>query len=137
MEPAAISASPAVTTSAVESTAPVRPSASANGPVRPSARPMTVSRTTTPALKCCWTCGVCGISSLRVGYSGRMKTYLLVFASVLVAELGDKTQIATLLYATEPATSKLGVFLAAAAALVLSTAVAVVVGALLGEWISP
>lgn len=66
-----------------------------------------------------------------------MKTYLLVFASVLVAELGDKTQIATLLYATEPATSKLGVFLAAAAALVLSTAVAVVVGALLGEWISP
>ena len=66
-----------------------------------------------------------------------MKTYLIVFASVLVAELGDKTQIATLLYATEPGTSKLGVFLAAAAALVLSSAVAVVVGTLLGSWISP
>jgi len=66
-----------------------------------------------------------------------MKTYLIVFASVLVAELGDKTQIATLLYATEPGTSKLGVFLAAAAALVLSSAVAVVVGALFGNWISP
>lgn len=66
-----------------------------------------------------------------------MRTYLIVFTSVLVAELGDKTQIATLLYATEPATSKLGVFLAAATALVLSSAVAVVVGALLGAWISP
>ncbi len=66
-----------------------------------------------------------------------MKTYLAVFASVLVAELGDKTQIATLLFATDPATSKLGVFLAAAAALVLSSALAVLVGAHAGDWISP
>jgi putative Ca2+/H+ antiporter (TMEM165/GDT1 family) len=66
-----------------------------------------------------------------------MKTYLAVFASVLVAELGDKTQIATLLYATDPSASKLGVFLAAAAALVLSSAVAVAVGAHAGDWISP
>jgi putative Ca2+/H+ antiporter (TMEM165/GDT1 family) len=66
-----------------------------------------------------------------------MKTYLVVFASVLVAELGDKTQMATLLYATDPAAGKLGVFLAAASALVLSTAVAVVVGSHAGEWISP
>ena len=72
-----------------------------------------------------------------LGYSDRMKTYLIVFASVLVAELGDKTQIATLLYATDPATGKLGVFLAAATALVLSSALAVVVGAYLGAWISP
>ncbi|PYN33999.1 MAG: hypothetical protein DME01_16830 [Candidatus Rokuibacteriota bacterium] len=66
-----------------------------------------------------------------------MKTYLVVFASVLVAELGDKTQIATLLYATDPAAGKLGVFLAAAAALVLSSAMAVAVGAHAGDWISP
>jgi putative Ca2+/H+ antiporter (TMEM165/GDT1 family) len=66
-----------------------------------------------------------------------MKTYLVVFASVLVAELGDKTQIATLLYATDPAAGKLGVFLAAAAALVVSTALAVVVGAHAADWISP
>jgi putative Ca2+/H+ antiporter (TMEM165/GDT1 family) len=66
-----------------------------------------------------------------------MKTYLAVFASVLVAELGDKTQIATLLYATDPTAGKLGVFLAAAAALILSSAVAVVVGAQLTGWISP
>jgi putative Ca2+/H+ antiporter (TMEM165/GDT1 family) len=66
-----------------------------------------------------------------------MKTYLAIFASVLVAELGDKTQIATLLYATDPAAGKLGVFLAAASALVLSSALAVVVGAHAGGWISP
>ncbi len=66
-----------------------------------------------------------------------MKTYLVVFASVLVAELGDKTQMATLLYATDPAVGKLGVFLAAAAALTLSTALAVAVGAHAGDWISP
>ena len=65
-----------------------------------------------------------------------MKTYLAVFASVLVAELGDKTQIATLLYATDPGAGKLGVFLAAATALVFSTALAVVVGAHAGDWIS-
>jgi putative Ca2+/H+ antiporter (TMEM165/GDT1 family) len=61
--------------------------------------------------------------------------YLTVFASVLVAELGDKTQIATLLYAADPAAGKLGVFLAAAAALVLSSALAVAVGAYVGLWI--
>lgn len=66
-----------------------------------------------------------------------MKTYLVVFASVFVAELGDKTQMATLLYATDPATGKLGVFLAAASALVLSTALAVVIGSHAGDWISP
>jgi putative Ca2+/H+ antiporter (TMEM165/GDT1 family) len=66
-----------------------------------------------------------------------MKTYLTVFASVLVAELGDKTQLATLLYATDPTAGKLGVFLAAAAALVLSSALAVAVGAYVGLWIPP
>ncbi len=66
-----------------------------------------------------------------------MKTFLVVFASVFVAELGDKTQMATLLYATDPVTGKLGVFLAAASALVLSTALAVVIGSHAGDWISP
>jgi putative Ca2+/H+ antiporter (TMEM165/GDT1 family) len=66
-----------------------------------------------------------------------MKTYLVVFASVFVAELGDKTQMATLLYATDPVTGKLGVFVAAASALVLSTALAVVIGSHAGDWISP
>jgi putative Ca2+/H+ antiporter (TMEM165/GDT1 family) len=65
-----------------------------------------------------------------------MQIYLAVFFSVFVAELGDKTQLATLLFAANPATSKLGVFVAAATALA-SSALAVVVGSQLGAWVAP
>jgi putative Ca2+/H+ antiporter (TMEM165/GDT1 family) len=64
-----------------------------------------------------------------------MRTYAAVFATVLLAELGDKTQLATLLFATNPDLSKLGVLSAAAGALVLSTVAAVLVGDQLGRWI--
>ena len=66
-----------------------------------------------------------------------MTPYFAVFVSVFIAELGDKTQLATLLFATNPAVSRLGVFLAAAAALVASTLIAVLVGAGLGTAIAP
>ena len=66
-----------------------------------------------------------------------MKTYAAVFLSVFVAELGDKTQLATLLFASNPETSKVGVFLAAAAALVASSLLAVLVGERLGTWLRP
>ena len=51
-----------------------------------------------------------------------------VFLAVLVAELGDKTQLATLLFASDRNLNPFQVFFAAASALVLSTGVAVVVG---------
>ncbi len=66
-----------------------------------------------------------------------MKSYLVVFATVFVAELGDKTQLATLLFATDPSANRVGVFLAAAAALVASSLLAVVVGARLAAWVAP
>jgi putative Ca2+/H+ antiporter (TMEM165/GDT1 family) len=66
-----------------------------------------------------------------------MKTYAVVFLSVFLAELGDKTQLATLLYAADPGTRRLGVFVAAAAALVLSTFLAVVVGGEIARLIEP
>src|SRR5262245_23231164 len=66
-----------------------------------------------------------------------MKVYAAVFVSVLLAELGDKTQLATLAFATDPAAGKLGVFLAAAGALVLSSGLAVLVRAEVGRWIAP
>ncbi len=66
-----------------------------------------------------------------------MKSYVVVFVSVLVAELGDKTQLATLAFATNPAISKLGVFAASAAALVVASGLAVVVGAEVDRWIPP
>src|SRR3954453_21467146 len=51
IEPAAISARPAVATIHVPTFAPERPAASANGTVRPSAIPITTSRTNSLAVK--------------------------------------------------------------------------------------
>lgn len=64
-----------------------------------------------------------------------MKPYVVVFVSVFLAELGDKTQLATVLFASNAALSRWGVLAAAAGALVASTALAVVVGALLVSWV--
>lgn len=66
-----------------------------------------------------------------------MKTYAAVFVSVFVAELGDKTQFATLLFASNPSISKVGVFFAAAGALVASSLLAVLLGERLGAWLRP
>jgi putative Ca2+/H+ antiporter (TMEM165/GDT1 family) len=65
-----------------------------------------------------------------------MKTYAAIFLTVFLAELGDKTQLATVLFATDSALSRWGVLAAAAAALVASTALAVAAGSLLGTWVA-
>src|SRR5579884_396388 len=70
MDPAAISANPAVTMMAVELTAPDSPAARANGTVSPSDIPMTISRMVSPAVKCCSTCGVWGIRFVTFCLSG-------------------------------------------------------------------
>ncbi len=57
-----------------------------------------------------------------------MSTFFMIFFSVLLAELGDKTQIATLLFATDSKISPIAIFLASAGALVLSSAIAVLAG---------
>jgi putative Ca2+/H+ antiporter (TMEM165/GDT1 family) len=57
-----------------------------------------------------------------------MRELMLVFSTVFLAELGDKTQLATLLFASDEKASPWPVFFAAASALVLSTAIAVVLG---------
>jgi putative Ca2+/H+ antiporter (TMEM165/GDT1 family) len=66
-----------------------------------------------------------------------MKSLLAVFVSIFLAELGDKTQVATLLFATDPALSRTGVFAASASALLLSTLIAVVLGAQITQYVSP
>lgn len=63
--------------------------------------------------------------------------YWPIFLTVLLAELGDKTQLATLLFATDPRLSKVGVFFTASGALLLSTLLAVVIGGQLPNYISP
>lgn len=57
-----------------------------------------------------------------------MKSYWIVFVSVFLAELGDKTQLATLLFSTNQSLSKMGVFFTSSLALVVSTLLAVIVG---------
>ncbi len=66
--------------------------------------------------------------------------FFTVFASVFLAELGDKTQLATALFAGEGDRPKWLVFLASSAALVTSTALATLFGSLLaglfnGPWL--
>ena len=56
------------------------------------------------------------------------KIFLTIFATVFLAELGDKTQLATLLFATDKETSKIIVFCAAALALVIASGIAVLLG---------
>jgi putative Ca2+/H+ antiporter (TMEM165/GDT1 family) len=66
-----------------------------------------------------------------------MKLFATVFSTIFVAELGDKTQLATLLYASNASHPKLTVFAASAAALVLSSALGVLAGSVITEYISP
>ena len=66
-----------------------------------------------------------------------LKLFATVFATIFVAELGDKTQLATLLYASDSAHSKLTVFAGAAAALVVTSALGVLAGAVVAEYVSP
>lgn len=60
-----------------------------------------------------------------------------IFATVFLAELGDKTQVATLLFAADPRLSRLGVFIASAGALALSSLLAVLAGEQLSHLLSP
>jgi putative Ca2+/H+ antiporter (TMEM165/GDT1 family) len=60
-----------------------------------------------------------------------------VFASVFIAELGDKTQLATLLFAADREVSRWTVFAGAALALVTASAIGVAAGAALAQYINP
>jgi len=65
-----------------------------------------------------------------------LKAFLTVFAAVFVAELGDKTQLATMLFATDNQASKWTIFFAASAALVVASAIGVLAGTLLAGYIN-
>ncbi|MEE4299777.1 MAG: TMEM165/GDT1 family protein [Pseudomonadales bacterium] len=62
---------------------------------------------------------------------------LTVFLTVFLAEIGDKTQLATLLFAAREPGAWLGIFLAATIALACATAIGVAAGAALGQWLDP
>lgn len=64
------------------------------------------------------------------------KVFFAIFVSVFIAELGDKTQLATMLFAADKAVSKYTVFFAASLALVVASAIGVLAGSLLSEYIN-
>ena len=66
-----------------------------------------------------------------------LKLFATVFATIFVAELGAKTQLATLLYASDASHPKLTIFAASAAALVLTSALGVLAGGVISEFVGP
>ena len=66
-----------------------------------------------------------------------IKLLATVFATVFLAELGDKTQLATLLFATDKEVSKWTIFMGAALALVATSALGVLAGGALSNVLSP
>jgi len=59
-----------------------------------------------------------------------------VFTSVFIAELGDKTQLATMLFASDKEISKITVFAGASLALVVTSAIGVLAGGVLSNYVS-
>jgi putative Ca2+/H+ antiporter (TMEM165/GDT1 family) len=65
-----------------------------------------------------------------------LKTFGTIFLTVFVAEMGDKTQLATVLFAGE-GRGKLLVFAAAGLALLLAAGIGVLVGGQIERLVSP
>ncbi len=64
------------------------------------------------------------------------KVLVTVFSAVFIAELGDKTQLATMLFAADKEVSKWTVFFGASMALVVASAIGVIVGSTLSAYVS-
>ena len=64
------------------------------------------------------------------------KILLTVFTAVFIAELGDKTQLATVLFAADKEVSKLTVFLGASLALIVASGIGVLAGGVFSQYIS-
>lgn len=65
--------------------------------------------------------------------------FATVFMSVFLAELGDKTQLATMAYAADADDGRRRwvVFAAASLALVATSALGVLAGGVIGRWVEP
>jgi putative Ca2+/H+ antiporter (TMEM165/GDT1 family) len=66
-----------------------------------------------------------------------IKLAATVFGVVFLAELGDKTQLATLLFAAKSPESLMTVFLGASLALIAASAIGVVAGGFVAQYVSP
>jgi len=62
-----------------------------------------------------------------------LKILFTVFLAVFIAELGDKTQLATILFAADKEVNKLTIFLGASLALIATSAIGVLVGGIISQ----
>jgi putative Ca2+/H+ antiporter (TMEM165/GDT1 family) len=65
-----------------------------------------------------------------------IRVLLTVFVVVFIAELGDKTQLATLLFAADKGVSKIAVFVGASLALMAASGIAVLAGGFVSHYVS-
>lgn len=65
-----------------------------------------------------------------------IKVLATVFMSVFIAELGDKTQLATMLFASDREVSKWTVFLGASIALIVASGIGVLAGGFIAQHVS-
>lgn len=66
-----------------------------------------------------------------------IKLIATVFGVVFLAELGDKTQLATLLFSAKSPEKLLSVFFGASVALIVTSAIGVLAGGLVAQYVSP
>jgi putative Ca2+/H+ antiporter (TMEM165/GDT1 family) len=66
-----------------------------------------------------------------------IKLALTVFGVVFLAELGDKTQLATLLFSAKSPDKLVIVFVGASLALIMTSAIGVLAGGLVAQYVSP
>ncbi|GAB4345823.1 MAG: hypothetical protein Kow006_03480 [Gammaproteobacteria bacterium] len=64
------------------------------------------------------------------------KILLTVFVTVFIAELGDKTQLATLLFAADKEVNRWLVFVGASLALIATSAIGVLAGGAISNYLS-
>ena len=65
-----------------------------------------------------------------------LKIFFTVFTTVFIAEFGDKTQLATLLFAADKEVSKLTVFFGASLALTVAAGIGVLAGDIISNYVS-
>jgi putative Ca2+/H+ antiporter (TMEM165/GDT1 family) len=65
------------------------------------------------------------------------QAFLTVFVTVFLAEVGDKIQLATLLFSAKGESSRWVIFAASSTALVLAAGIGVLVGGQLEKFVSP
>jgi putative Ca2+/H+ antiporter (TMEM165/GDT1 family) len=66
-----------------------------------------------------------------------VKLLATVFVTIFLAELGDKTQLATLLFAADAGANKMTIFIGASLALIAASAIGVLAGTLVSQHVEP